>query len=131
MNDNRTVLIVDDEPELAKAVEAVLKEEGYQTITAPNGEEGLRLAKEIRPALVILDWIMPKLPGLEVCRAIREDQDKTFRHTPIIMLTAKTDDVDRVIGNVLGANHYLTKPFQPEVLLSRVKELTTISRQVS
>ncbi len=117
------ILIIDDEPDLVQAVEARLQRNGYQTITASDGQEGLRVAKETRPSLIILDLKLPKLAGEEVCRAIREDQDKTFARTPILMLTVKTDDVDRVIGKVLGANHYLTKPFESEVLLSKVKEL--------
>ncbi len=121
------ILIIDDEPDLVKVVEARLQKNGYQTLAASDGEEGLRFAKEIRPALIILDLKLPKLAGEEICRAIREDQDKTFARTPILMLTVKSDDVDRVIGKVLGANHYLTKPFEPEVLLSKVKELLKIS----
>ena len=120
---SKKILIIDDEPDLVQAVEARLQRNGYETITASDGQEGLRLAKAIRPALIILDLNLPKLAGEEVCRAIREDQDRIFNRTPILMLTAKTDDADRVIGKVLDANHYLTKPFESEVLLSKVKVL--------
>ena len=124
----KKILIIDDEPDLTDVVEARLQRNGYQTCVASDGQEGLRLAKEIRPSLIILDLKLPKLAGLEVCRAIREDRDSTFgrtpfSYTPIIMLTGKSDDVDRVIGNVLGADHYFTKPFEPEVFLSKIKEL--------
>lgn len=119
----KKILIIDDEPDLVKVVELRFQRFGYQTLSASDGQEGLRLAIEIHPALIILDLILPKLAGEEVCRAIREDQDKMFSQTPILMLTAKTDDADRVIGKVLGANDYFTKPFESEVILSRVKEL--------
>ena len=120
---SKRILIIDDEPDLVKVVGARFRGHGYQTLTASNGQEGLRLAKEICPALIILDLKLPKLAGEDVCRAIREDHDKIFRQTPILILTVKSDEVDRVIGKVLGANHYLTKPFEFEVLLSKVKEL--------
>lgn len=120
---SKIILIIDDEPDLVKVVEGRLQGKGYQTISASDGQEGLRVAKEIRPALIILDLNLPKLAGLEVCRAIREDRDITFNGTPIIMLTCKSDVVDRVIGNVLGASHYFTKPCEFEVLLSKIKEM--------
>ncbi len=119
----KKILIIEDEPDVVRVVERRLKANGYEVLTASDGQEGLRLARKICPSLVILDLILPNLTGEEVCRAIREDQDKMFSRTPILMLTVKSDDVDRVIGKVLGANHYLTKPFEPEVLLSKVKEL--------
>ncbi len=115
--------MIDDNPDLTTVVEAELQLRGYRTLSASDGEEGLRLAKEARPSLIILDLNLPKLRGLEVCRRIREDQDKIFSRTPIVMLTALSRDTDRVIGNVLGANHYFTKPFEPEVFWSKVDEL--------
>ncbi len=125
---SKKILIIDDDPDQVYVIGAQLRTDGYETLSASDGQEGLRLAKEIRPALIVLDLNLPKLSGLEVCRGIREDRDPKFSrtpfsYTPIVMLTGKSGEVDRLIGNVLGADQYLTKPVEPEVFLSRVKEL--------
>lgn len=129
----KKILIVDDEPDHVYIVEEQLRLSGYQTLSASDGQEGLRLAKEIQPALIILDLNLPKLSGLEVCRAIREDRDETFKrtpfsYTPIVMLTGNSGETDRIIGNVLGADDYLVKPFKSDVFLSKVKELFSANR---
>ena len=84
---------------------------------------GLEKARRKSPDVVTLDLNLPKLSGEEVCKAIREDSNKKFASIPIIMLTAKDEDADRVIGKVIGANAYITKPFEPKILLSKIKEL--------
>ena len=116
----KKILIVEDDPDQRKFLSYLFKKSGYEVYGAGDGEEGLNMARKERPDLVILDLRLPKCPGEEVCKAIREDQDKGFAHTPIVMLTGKTADVDRVIGNVIGASSYLTKPFHTADLLEQV-----------
>ncbi len=120
---NNTILIIDDERDVVTVVEGRLQSQGYQTISAFDGEQGLFLARAVRPALIILDFSLPKLHGKEVCRAIREDEDKVFSRTPILMITGKGDDVDGVIMHVIGVNEYLNKPFEHEIFLSKIKAL--------
>ena len=119
--DKKKILIVEDDRDLSKFLTYLLKKTGFQICTAYDGEEGLDLARKERPGLIILDLRLPKFPGEEVCKAIREDHDKSFARIPIIMLTGKTADVDRVIGNVIGASCYLTKPFGTEDLMMQVR----------
>ena len=110
------ILVVDDEPAIADLVEIHLLAEGYRVRKADNGADALRIVAEEHPDLVILDIIMPGMDGLEVCRAIRRD-----RNVPILMLSAKSEDVDKILGLKVGADDYLTKPFNPLELVARVK----------
>ena len=110
------VLIVDDEKAIVDIVVYNLKKEGYDTIAAGNGAEGLKLAMSENPDLILLDIMMPEMDGLEVCRRIREKSQ-----TPIIMLTARAEEVDKVLGFELGADDYVTKPFGVRELMARVK----------
>lgn len=119
----KKVLIVEDDSDLNKFLSYLFKKMDFEVHTAFDGEEGLAAARSGRPDLVILDLRLPKFPGEEVCKAIREDRDKAFAKTPIVMLTGKTADVDRVIGNVIGASSYLTKPFRTADLMEQVKRL--------
>jgi len=112
----RMILLVEDEPTLLDALRYNLGKEGYQVVTASDGMEALEQAKQINPDLVILDIMLPRLDGLEVCRAIRRDSS-----VPIIMLTAKDGETDTVLGLELGADDYLAKPFRLRELLARVK----------
>jgi DNA-binding response OmpR family regulator len=112
-----TILLVEDEPTLLATIAFNLRRDGHRVLTAANGEAALTLAGDA-PDLVILDVMLPKLDGFEVCRRIRERSA-----VPILMLTAKTDEVDRVVGLELGADDYLTKPFSMRELLARVKAL--------
>jgi len=109
-------LIIDDEPLLLESVGYNLRREGYEVFTADRGDTGLEMVKDRQPDLVLLDLMLPGLDGLEVCRAIRQ-----FAETPIIMLTAKEGEIDRVLGLELGADDYVTKPFSMRELLARVK----------
>ena len=113
---SRKILVVDDEKNIVDIVTYNLRKEGYQTLEAYDGEEGLRLALEENPDLILLDIMMPKLDGYEVCRRIRAK----FQ-TPIIMLTARAEEVDKVMGFDLGADDYVTKPFGVRELLARVR----------
>jgi DNA-binding response OmpR family regulator len=115
------VLLIEDELAIAKPVRYALQEEGYDVSLAVTGEEGLEKAKKHNPDIVILDLMLPGLPGEEVCKDIKK-YEKT-RSVPIIILTAKDTDVDKVIGRVIGADYYITKPFNMEELLAKVGSL--------
>jgi len=114
----KKILLVDDEPTLVATVKYNLEREGYQVVTAGDGESGLSVARAERPDLVILDLMLPGLDGFEVCRILRREMT-----APILMLTAKTDEVDKVVGLELGADDYVTKPFSMRELLARVRAL--------
>jgi len=115
------ILVVDDEPEAVELVEFNLKGAGYEVTTASDGAEALNKARRIQPNLVILDVMMPEIDGMEVCKLMRRDPATTG--IPIIMLTAKASEVDRVLGLELGADDYVVKPFSPRELVLRVKKL--------
>lgn len=110
------VLVVDDEPMVTEVVARYLEREGFEVLVAADGEEGLRLARHQAPDLVVLDLMLPKLGGLDVCRALRSDT-----RVPVIILTAKGEEADRIVGLELGADDYVVKPFSPGELLARVK----------
>ncbi len=113
---DRKVLIVDDEKNIVDIIAFNLKKEGYQVITAADGEEGVEKTFSENPDLILLDIMMPKMDGYEACRKIREK-----KHTPIIMLTARAEEVDKVLGLEMGADDYVTKPFGVRELMARVK----------
>jgi two-component system alkaline phosphatase synthesis response regulator PhoP len=110
------VLVVDDDVKTVDLVKLYLERDGYQVLTAYDGVEALRLARESRPYLIVLDLMLPDIDGLEVCRTLRHESD-----VPIIMLTARTTDQDKLTGLGLGADDYVTKPFSPKVLVARVQ----------
>ena len=110
-----TILVVDDEPHIREVVDLYLRREGYTVVTAADGEEALRLYGQHRPDLVILDLMLPKLSGMEVCRRMQAE-----RRVPLIMLTAKGAEEDRIIGLAVGADDYVPKPFSPRELVARV-----------
>ncbi len=112
----KKVLVVDDDTKTVELVKLYLNRDGYRVITAGDGNEALRLARENPPDLIVLDLMLPGLSGLEVCRILREESD-----VPIIMLTALTTDEDRLKGLDLGADDYVTKPFSPRELAARVR----------
>ena len=118
---SKKILIVEDEQDILDLVQLYLKKEGYRTYTASTGLEGLRQAKAEQPDLVVLDLMLTEMDGLEVCKQIRADP--RLSRTPIIMLTAKAEEADTVIGLELGADDYVTKPFSPKALVARVKAL--------
>ncbi len=115
------ILVVDDEPDAVELVEFNLKSNGYDVSTAADGEEALEKARSLIPDLIILDLMLPEVDGMEVCKILRRDQ--RTRGIPIIMLTAKAAEIDRVLGLELGADDYVTKPFSPRELVLRVKRL--------
>jgi two-component system phosphate regulon response regulator PhoB len=114
-----TVLVIDDEADIIELVRYNLERAGYDVVAAADGREGLGIARRLKPALIVLDLMMPGMDGLEVCRELRRDPDT--ERTPIIMLTARAAESDRVVGLELGADDYLTKPFSPRELVARVK----------
>ena len=111
----KKVLVVDDDVKTVELVKLYLERDGYQVLAAYDGIEALRLARESFPDLIILDLMLPDIDGLEVCRVLRHESD-----VPIIMLTAKSTDQDKLAGLGLGADDYVTKPFSPKVLVARV-----------
>ena len=116
-----TILVVDDEPDAIELIEFNLKNAGYQVKAAGDGAEALARARSVLPALIVLDVMLPEIDGFEICKLLR--RDKTTSRIPIIMLTAKAAEIDRVLGLELGADDYLTKPFSPRELVLRVKKL--------
>ncbi len=113
------ILIVDDEEDILTLLEYNLEKAGFKVISANDGPEAIELAKKEKPALIILDIMLPSMEGTEVCKVIK--RDNTTSHIPIIMLTAKGEEVDRIVGLELGADDYITKPFSPRELVLRVK----------
>ena len=112
----KRVLVVDDDVKTVELVKLYLNRDGYRVLTSHNGLEAVRLAQEAHPDLIVLDLMLPGMDGLEICRTIREESD-----VPIIMLTARTADEDKIAGLGLGADDYVTKPFSPRELAARVR----------
>jgi len=112
------ILVVDDEPNIVELVKLYLEREGYQVEDAANGRDALSRLSAVNPELVVLDLMLPDIDGFEVCRQIRTKSD-----VPILMLTARTEDIDKIVGLELGADDYLTKPFNPRELVARVRAI--------
>jgi DNA-binding response OmpR family regulator len=113
-----TVLVIEDESSIASFVSLYLKNAGYTVKTASNGTDGLGLVASENPALIVLDLMLPDIDGIEVCKRVRQHSD-----VPILMLTARDEDVDKIIGLEVGADDYLTKPFNPRELVARIKSI--------
>lgn len=124
MKKRKKIEIIEDEEGFRKVLGTHLKKLDFELFFAADGKQGLELARIEGPDLIILDLMLPDLSGEDVCKAIREDDDEDFARTPIIILTAKGGEVDRIVGKVIGANRYLTKPFEPDDLISKIKDLT-------
>lgn len=118
-----TVLVVDDDPLIADLVVYKLTQAGHQTHTAPDGETGIRLAHQIRPDLMVVDWMMPSMTGIEFCRRIRHSDLADLAGRPIILLTAKMGNAEIAAGLEAGATAYVAKPFNPKDLVQRVSQL--------
>jgi len=114
--DKKTVLAIEDDPNTLSLIALYLDQEGFRSITAGDGEAGLAKAEKYQPDLVILDLMLPKIDGWEVCRRLRQ-----FSEVPVIILTARGEEIDRVSGLTLGADDYVVKPFSPRELMARVK----------
>src|SRR5258708_7366067 len=113
---SKSVLVIDDEPKISELCRDYLRAAGYSVLTAADGPQGLALARRERPNLVVLDLMLPGMDGLDVCRELRRESS-----VPIIMLTARVDESDRLVGLELGADDYLTKPFSPRQLVAPVR----------
>jgi len=117
----KTILLVEDEDDIAALIAFSLEQEHYQTLRAASGEEGMALARQNKPALIVLDLMLPGMDGLEVCKRLRNDPSTAL--IPVLMLTAKSEETDIVVGLELGADDYVVKPFSPKVLLAKIKVL--------
>lgn len=118
------ILVVDDEAAIVELISYNLRRAGYEVITTGNGEEALHIVRTDPPDLVVLDVMLPGMDGFEVCKAIRREQD-----VPILMLTARGEEIDRVVGFEIGADDYVTKPFSPRELVGRIKAILRRSRR--
>jgi DNA-binding response OmpR family regulator len=118
---NKTILIVDDEPDALELIEFNLRDSGYELATAADGEEALQKARTLSPALIILDVMLPGLTGLEICKLLK--REAATADIPIMMVTAKAAEIDRLLGLELGADDYLTKPFSTREMVLRVRSL--------
>jgi DNA-binding response OmpR family regulator len=115
----KKILIVDDEVDLVETIRFPLEMEGYHVLVSYNGEDALNQARKENPDLILLDLMLPKLDGYKVCRLLKFDE--RYKHIPILMLTAKTQEKDKILGMETGANEYITKPFEMDSLLEKVK----------
>ena len=117
------ILVVDDEPALVSTIGYNLRREGHEVLTAGDGVRALDLARREHPDVIVLDLMLPKMDGLDVCRAIRQSPAVHLRSVPILILTARADEVDKVVGLEIGADDYVTKPFSMRELLARLKAM--------
>jgi len=119
--DKKKILLVEDEKDMRYAVTIQLEASGYEVITASDGQEALDKAYKERPDLIILDLMLPKMDGYKVCRMLKFDT--RYKGIPVIMFTARAQDSDKKIGEEVGSDAYVTKPFDPDVLLNKIREL--------
>ena len=115
----KKILIVDDEADILEILKFVLESQGYECITASDGEEGLNLAREVKPDLIILDVMMPKINGYKISRLLK--YDNKYKNIPILMITARSQEEDKIIGEGTGADEYITKPFNVDFVVEKVK----------
>ena len=118
---SQKILIVDDEPDILELIEYNLKKEGYQVFSAGNGLDGVAMAKKVRPDLIILDIMMPKMDGIEACRIMRTIPE--FKHTFMVFLTARSEEYSEIAGFNVGADDYIAKPIKPRALVSRINAI--------
>ncbi len=117
--EKKKILVVDDQVDLVKTIRFALELEQYEVLVSYNGEDALNQARRENPDLILLDIMLPKLDGYKVCRLLKFDEQ--FKHIPILMLTAKTQEKDKILGVETGADEYITKPFDIEELIGKVK----------
>ena len=118
---NPKILVAEDEPDILNLIAANLRSAGYEVLKAADGPSALATARNQSPQLIVLDLMLPGMPGLEVCRSLKADPLTAC--IPVVMLTAKAEEVDRIVGLELGADDYLTKPFSPRELVLRIKNV--------
>jgi len=117
----KKILVVDDEKELVEMIKMRLEASGYEVIPAYDGQEALEKARKEKPDLIVLDLMLPKIDGYKVCRMLKFDEK--YKHIPIIMFTARAQEEDKKLGEEVGADAYITKPFESQALLKKIKEL--------
>jgi DNA-binding response OmpR family regulator len=117
--EKKKILVVDDEVDLVKTIQVYLELGGYKVLASYNGEDALNQARKENPDLILLDIMLPKLDGYKVCRLLKFDEK--YKHIPILMMTAKTQEKDKLMGKETGANEYITKPFDMEELTEMIK----------
>ena len=117
----RKILITEDSPTILEILKSVLVEEGYEVIAATDGQQALELARAGKPDLIILDLLLPKVDGYKVCRMLKFDEK--YKNIPIIMLTSRTNESDEKLGREVGADAYIRKPFQPEMIIDQIRKL--------
>jgi two-component system phosphate regulon response regulator PhoB len=117
----KTILIVEDERDVVDLLVLNLRKAGFNVSTATDGAAGLQKARSEKPAFIILDLMLPKMPGLEICKILKSDS--ATRHIPIMMLTAKAEEIDRIVGLEFGADDYVTKPFSPREVVLRIRAI--------
>jgi len=115
----KKILVVDDEADLVETIRFPLEMEGFNVLVSYNGEDALSQARKEKPDLILLDLMLPKLDGYKVCRLLKFDE--RYKHIPILMLTAKTQEKDKILGKETGADEYITKPFDIDELMKKVK----------
>jgi len=118
------ILIVDDEPYIQRSLSFVFRKEGFEVEVASNGEEGLKKARELKPKIIFLDLMMPKVNGFDACKKIKSDSELSDCY--VIILTAKGQEVDKEMGLQAGANDFYTKPFSPKEIISKVKDILQV-----
>lgn len=115
------ILITEDSPTILEILKSVLVEEGYDVIAAVDGQQALELVRTEKPDLIVLDLMLPKIDGYKVCRMLKFDEK--YKNIPIIMLTARTKESDENLGKEVGADAYIRKPFEPEIIIDKIREL--------
>jgi len=115
------VLVVDDEPDLVRILEFGLKAAGYEVVTASDGQEGLKKAREVQPDIILLDLMLPKLDGYKVCRLLKFDE--RYKQIPIMILSARTQEGDQTLAHEMGANRFMTKPYEFAEILEHIQAL--------
>jgi two-component system alkaline phosphatase synthesis response regulator PhoP len=121
---SKKILIIDDESDLVETIRFPLETEGFHVLVSYNGEDGLNQARKENPDLILLDLMLPKLDGYKVCRLLKFDE--RYKHIPIFMLTAKTQEKDKILGKETGADEYLTKPFDLDELIAKIKAYLSV-----
>lgn len=126
----KRILVVEDDADISELLEERLKNAGYEIFSVRDGHHALKAVVEKCPDLIILDLFLPTLSGEEVCKSVREHDNDKVNKIPILMLSAKASEVDKIVGRVIGANRYLTKPLNPQELLTNVDQLLTHSAKL-
>ena len=117
--DRKKILVIEDEPDFSKAIQILLETNGYEVVTAFSGKEGLQMARNVSPDLIILDVMLPEIDGYKICRLLKFDE--RYKKIPIVMLTARAQEQDKILGKQTGADAYLVKSDKPELLLEQIR----------